>query len=214
MKRSYLAGIALVALAAACSDTPAGPSQNELVLAQDAQAIAQSVGSNWDRPWGVSHMGWLRRLLDTLRTTDDPEARAFLEQARAYRDSAAAALRAGDRMGAREYFHKSFIAILSAVVEVFPNAPARTGAAVDEIVTRIETRLGDAEAPRIRRVLAYVDGLRTQADAALANGELVDALLLNLRCLDILHRLVHHLRDGMDHRESDRDMAAEATGDL
>ena len=212
MKRSYLAGVALVALAAACSDTPAGPSQNELVLAQDAQVIAQSVSSSWDRPWGVNHLGWLRRLLDTLRTTDDPEAQAFLAQARAYRDSAFMALEAGDRMAAREFFHKSFIAILSAVVEVFPNAPARTGAAADEIIARIETRLGDAEAPRIRRVLAYVEGLRDQADAALAGGAPVRALLLNLRSLDILHRLVYHLRDRMDHDgEADRGMADDAS---
>lgn len=207
MKRSHLAGLALVAVAAACSDSPAGPSANELQLAQESQVIAQNLSTSWGAPWGVHHLGWLRRLLDTLRTTDDPEAQAFLAQARAYRDSAWMAIQAGDRVAAREFFHKSFIAILSAVVEIFPNAPARTGGAVDAIVARIEGHLGDREAPRIRRVLAYVEGLRDRADNALANGQPVQALLLNLRSLDILHRLVYHLRDGMDHeREADREM--------
>jgi hypothetical protein len=202
MSRKLIAGLAAAALVACAPDTTA-PSTSEVQLAADAALIAQNVGTTA----GVTHDGWLRRLMDTLRTTDDPEARAFLEQARAYHDSARAAIEAGDREAARRYLHLAFWSFLSAVVEVFPNAPQRTGAVVDEIVTRIEERLGDREAPRIRAVLAHVGELRAEAEAALANGEPVRALAINLRALHILHRLVDHLRDGMDHDgEADRHM--------
>ena len=70
---------------------------------------------------------------------------------------------------------------------------------MDQALARIEQHLGDRDAPRIRGVLAHVRELRTTADAALANGEPVTALALNLRGMQILHRLVEHLRGGMDH---------------
>jgi hypothetical protein len=194
MKRLLIAGLAVTF--AACGGTDvAGPSTQEITLAQEASLIAQDVGTTT----GTTHDWWLRRLLDTLRTTDDPEARAFLAQARAYRDSAHQAFQAGDREAARRYLALSFRAILSAVVELFPNAPERTGNAVDQALARIEAHLGDREAPRIRAVLAYVRDLRARADAALAAGEPVDALALNLRAMFILHRLVDHLRDRADH---------------
>lgn len=210
MQRLLTAAIAAT-LVAACSGTDtSAPTTEELALAREASVIAQDVGTRAE----VTHDCWLRRLLDTLRTTDDPEAQAFLAQARAYRDSAQMAREAGDRDAVRHYLHLSFRAILSAVVEVFPNAPERTGNAVDEALARIEQHLGDREAPRIRMVLAHVEDLRAQAEAALANGDPVEALALNLRALNILHHLVDHLRDRMDHDGmADRDMEDHPDGD-
>ena len=46
-----------------------------LVLAQQAQVIAQDVAATT----GTNVEHWWQRLRDTLRTTDDPEARAFLD---------------------------------------------------------------------------------------------------------------------------------------
>lgn len=203
MKRPYLAGLTIAALAAACTPDATGPSANELLLAQEAQVIAQDAALSS----GATHDGWLRRVFEALRTTDDPEARAFLAQARAYHDSARMAIAAGDREAAREYFRLGFRAILSAVIEVFPNAPARTGEVVDDIIARIELRLGDREAPRIRLILAHVSDLRDRADAALAAGDPVTALALNLRGMQILHFLVEHIRYAHDHdATADREM--------
>jgi len=208
MLRRIFSGLAVVLLAAACSADSAGPLSDEVVLAQEAQVIAQEVGA----ATGATHERWIARLLDTLRTTDDPEALAFLQQAREYRELARQAREAGDFEAAREYLHLSFRALLSAVIEIYPNAPARTGAAVDEAVARIELRLGDREAPRIRRVLMHVRDLRNQADFALANGEPVVALAINLRAMQILHRMVEHLRAGIDHDgTADRQMEEAGT---
>ena len=84
--------LAFAAAIAACGPDAAGPPTSELALAQEAQLIAQHAAATT----GATHDGWLHRLLDTLRTTDDPEARAFLEQARAYRDSARTARESGN----------------------------------------------------------------------------------------------------------------------
>jgi hypothetical protein len=100
----------------------------------------------------------------------------------------------GDREAAREHHHAALIALLSAVVVVFPEAPVATGEAVDRIVERIESFLGEREAPRIRRILEHVKELRVKAEAALAADEPVAALELNLRAFQILHRLGHHIR--------------------
>jgi hypothetical protein len=206
-----LSGLAVAALAAACSAEPAAPVADEVILAQDVQVIAQEVGATT----GTTHQRWLARLRDTLLTTDDPEAQAFMAQARAYRDSAHQAFEAGDFGAARRYRHLAFRAVLSAVVEIFPNAPVRTGAAVDQAIARIEQYLGTREAPRIRAVLAHVRDLRNQADRALANGEPVVALAINLRALEILHRMVEHLRAGIDHDgEADVRMEGSVTADL
>lgn len=193
--------IALAALtfAAACSQDPTGGTTNELVLAQSAQTIADNVAAS---PSGATNCeGWFRRLLDTLRTTDDPEARAFLEAARANRDSAWAAFQAGDTAAARVYRRTAFRDVLSAVIELFPNAPERTGLAVDNAIDRIEKFLGGRDAPRIRAILAHVKDLRVQADQAFVGGDKVTALALNLRAMQILHRLVEHIRD--NHRDHD-----------
>ncbi|HTI06202.1 MAG TPA: hypothetical protein VL549_12850, partial [Gemmatimonadales bacterium] len=130
-----------------------------------------------------------------LRTTDDAVAKAYLDSARVNRDSAWAAFQRGDTTAARAFRKAAFRDVLSAVIELFPNAPQRTGAAVDSAVARIENFLGDRAAPRIRAVLAHVDSLRAEADAALGAGDGVTALWLNLRSMQILHRLVEHVRD-------------------
>ena len=208
-KRMTVALAALTLFAAgACNQDPTGSasSSNELVLAQDAQNIAQGVDAT---PSGSATCeGWFRRLIDTLRTTDDPEARAFLEAARANHDSARTAWAAGDTAAARAYARTAFRDVLSAVIELFPNAPARTGAVVDSAIARIENYLGDRDAPRIRAILQHVKDLRTQADAALASGDSVTALALNLRGIQILHRIVEHVRyANHDHDDvADREM--------
>jgi hypothetical protein len=199
MKRYHLtAGVLALALTA-CAEDPTGVSANELVLAQESQVLAENVTAATH----AHYAGWLARLLDTLRTTDNPEARAFLEQSRAYRDSALAAWRAGDRDEARRYHELAFRSLLSAVIVIYPNAPARTGEALDSAIARIERHLGDREAPRIRRILAHVKVLRQEA---IDSGDPVTELALNLRGLQILHRLVHHLRFVRDH---DRDRVAD-----
>jgi hypothetical protein len=192
---------------AACNQDPTSSSSispSELALAQNAQLLASDVANTTQ----TTCVRWIGRLLDTLRTTDDPEARAFLEQARAYRDSARMAYEAGDREAARAYARLGFRALLSAVIELFPNAPDRTGQAVDQAIERIENFLGDRDAPRIRAILDHVKGLREQANAALESGDKVTALALNLRGAQILHRLVEHVRDRHDDHDdvADREM--------
>ncbi|HKC41095.1 MAG TPA: hypothetical protein VKC15_16255 [Gemmatimonadales bacterium] len=184
-------------VAAGCSQDPTGVSNNELVLAQQAQLIAQDVATST----GANCAGWWQRLRDTLRTTDDPEARAFLDAAAAYRDSARAALAGGDTTAAHAYWRLAFRSVLSAVIEIFPNAPERTGLAVDQAIVRIERFLGGRDAPRIRAILGHVNELRARADEAFASGDKVTALALNLRGMQILHRLVEHIRDA--HRDHD-----------
>src|SRR5213075_3400364 len=152
--------------------------------------IADNVAASRDGGGGTNCDGWFRRLIDTLRTTDNPQARMYLDSARINRDSAWAAWQRGDTAAARVFRKAAFRDVLSAVIELFPAAPARTGAAVDTAVARIENFLGDRDAPRIRALLAHVKDLRTQADAALASGDSVTALALNLRSMQILHRLV------------------------
>ena len=197
-KRAIAVGTLLVA--AACHQDPAGVSTNEIMLAQQAQAMAVEVASHRDA--GTNYEGWLRRLVEALRTTDDPEAQACLAEARDLRHQAFEAFQAGDRELARQLLHESFLKVLCAVVEVFPNSPERTGLAVDQAIERIENFLGDREAPRIRAILAHVKELRAQADEALAGGDGVRALALNLRSIQILHRLVEHVRDHhQDHDE-------------
>lgn len=199
MQKRTMVAVAVLGLAAACSQDPTGASTNELALAQNAQMLADNVAATPGS--GTTCEGWVRRLLDTLRTTDDPEARAFLDSARANRDSAIAAWQAGDTTAARAYRRTAFRYVLSAVIELFPNAPERTGLAVDNAIDRIERFLGGRDAPRIRAILAHVKELRVQADQAFVNGDKVTALALNLRSMQILHRLVEHVRD--NHRDHD-----------
>ncbi len=206
MRRHMTVALAAMLVAAGCSQDPTGASNNELVLAQQAQLIAQDVATST----GANCEGWWRRLRDTLSTTDDPEALAFLEQAAAYRDSARAALEGGDTTAARAYWRLAFRSVLSAVIEIFPNAPERTGLAVDQAIVRIEQFLGGRDAPRIRAILGHVKELRARADEAFAAGDKVTALALNLRGMQILHRLVEHIRDA--HRDHDAVADSEMEG--
>jgi len=191
MRRHMTVALAAMLVAAGCSQEPTGVGNNELVLAQNAQLIAENVATST----GTSCEGWWQRLRDTLRTTDDSAARAFLDQAAAYRDSARAALAAGDTTAARAFRRLAFRSVLAAVIEIFPNAPERTGLAVDEAIVRIERFLGGRDAPRIRAVLGHVKDLRARSDSAFAAGDKVTALALNLRGIQILHRLVEHILD-------------------
>jgi len=209
LKRMTIA-LAALTFAAACSQDPTGAATNELVLAQSAQTIADNVAAS--PSGGTNCEGWFRRLLDTLRTTDDPEARAFLEAARANRDSAWAAFQAGNIEAARAYRRTAFRDVLSAVIELFPNAPERTGLAVDNAIDRIEKFLGGRDAPRIRAILAHVKDLRVQADQAFVGGDKVTALALNLRAMQILHRLVEHIRDAQHDHDATADSEMDAVG--
>ena len=192
MHRRMTVAVAALMFAAACNQDPTSAgSTNELVLAQNAQVIADNVAAS--REGGTTCEGWFRRVVDTLRTTDNPVAIAYLDSARANRDSAFHAWMAGDTAKARAYRQAAFRDLLSAVIAIFPNAPERTGAAVDTAVARIENFLGDRAAPRIRAILAHIDTLRASADSALAAGDKVTALALNLRSLQILHRLREHV---------------------
>src|SRR6266487_4178102 len=110
-----LAALTLVAVGA-CNQDPTGAGTNELVLAQNAQSIADNVAAT--PGGGTTCEGWFRRLLDTLRTTDNPVARAYLDSARANRDSAWAAFQAGDTAAARAYRRTAFRDVLSAVIEI------------------------------------------------------------------------------------------------
>ena len=204
--------IALAALmfAAACNQDPTGAASNELMLAQNSQTIADNVAAS--RTGGTTFEGWFRRVVDTLRTTNDPVAIAYLDSARINRDSAWAARQRGDTAAAHAFRRAAFRDVLSAVIELFPNAPERTGAAVDTALAHIEKFLGTRDAPRIRAILAHVKDLRTQAEAALTAGDKVTALALNLRSLQILHRLVEHVME--NHRDHDEvaDGEMEAVG--
>ena len=210
MHKRMLIAVAVLLGAAACQNEPTGAAPNEVVLAQQAQVMVDQVAASPEN--GMHFEGWIRRLVDTLRTTDDPEALACLDAAHTLRQEAFAAFQAGDTALARQKLRESFLKVLCAVVEVFPNAPARTGQAVDNAITRIENFLGDRDAPRIRAILDHVKDLRTQADAALASGDKVTALALNLRGIQILHRLVEHVRDRHDDHDGVADHEMEDAG--
>lgn len=215
MKRySLILMLSLVAgaVAACAEDTtaPLGdtavPLSQEIAYAEQAEALAQDEAAVRG---GVAYHRWLQRLIAILLLTDNREAQEFLKQAREYHELARQALADGKVEEARDYYHKAFRAVLSAVLVIFPDAAVATGTAVDNAVARIETYLGDREAPRLRRILAHVKDLRAAAEAALALPEPdpVGALALNLRALHILHRLTHHIRDHV--QDHDRDADAE-----
>jgi len=212
MFRKMTVAVAALSLAAACNQDPTGTSStNELILAQNAQTIADNVAAT--PGGGTTCEGWFRRVLDTLRTTDDPVATAYLDSARMNRDSARAAFERGDTAAARAFRRAAFRDVLSAVIELFPNAPERTGLAVDNAIDKIEKFLGGRDAPRIRAVLAHVKELRVQADQAFVNGDKVTALALNLRAMQILHRLVEHVRYANHDHDAVADGEMESVGD-
>src|SRR6266487_3338957 len=95
MFRKMTVAVTALSLAEACNQDPTGTSStNELILAQNAQTIADNVAAT--PGGGTTCEGWFRRVLDTLRTTDDPVAVAYLDSARMNRDSARAAFERGD----------------------------------------------------------------------------------------------------------------------
>jgi hypothetical protein len=200
-RRMIVAAAAFLFFASACQHDPtAGITQNEVVLAQNAQIIADNVAAN--REGGTNFEGWFRRLIDTLQTTNNPVALAYLDSARSNRDSAHAAFERGDTAAARAFRRAAFRDLLSAVIAIFPNAPQQTGAAVDTAIAKIDSLLGNRDAPRIRALLQHVKDLRATADSALAKGDKVTALALNLRSMQILHRLVEHVEElNEDHDE-------------
>src|SRR3989442_12954078 len=159
MFKKMTVAVAALSLAAACNQDPAGTSlTNVLLLAQTSQTIADNVAAT---PGGGTNLeGWFRRLIDTLRTTDDPVAIAYLDSARINRDSAWAARQRGDTAAARAFRRAAFRDVLSAVIELFPNAPKRTGAAVDTAVAPNEKFLGTRAAPRIPAHLPHRKDLR------------------------------------------------------
>jgi len=212
MLRKMTVAVAALSLAAACNQDPTGTSStNELILAQNAQTIADNVAAT--PGGGTTCEGWFRRVLDTLRTTDDPVATAYLDSARMNRDSARAAFERGDTAAARAFRRAAFRDVLSAVIELFPNAPERTGLAVDNAIDKIEKFLGGRDAPRIRAVLAHVKELRVQADQAFVNGDKVTALALNLRAMQVLNRLVEHVRYANHDHDAVADGEMESVGD-
>ena len=210
-KRLTIAVAALV-FTAACQQEPTNASAaNEILLAQNAQLIADNVAAS--RDGGTNSEGWFRRVVDTLRSTNDPIALAYLDSARVNRDSAWAARERGDTAAARAFRKAGFRDLLSAIIELFPNAPERTGAAVDTAVARIRNFLGDRDAPRIRALLAHIDSLRTQAKAALSSGDKVTALALNLRGMQLLHRLREHIEEHHENHDDVADGEMEQVGD-
>jgi len=212
MLRKMTVAVAALSLAAACNQDPTGTSStNELILAQNAQTIADNVAAT--PGGGTTCEGWFRRVLDTLRTTDDPVATAYLDSARMNRDSARAAFERGDTAAARAFRRAAFRDVLSAVIELFPNAPERTGLAVDNAIDKIEKFLGGRDAPRMRAVLAHVKELRVQADQAFVNGDKVTALALNLRAMQVLNRLVEHVRYANHDHDAVADGEMESVGD-
>ena len=208
MRKHMTAALAAALVVTACSQEPTAPQADEVVLAQQVQAIAQDVATTTE----ATHEGWLRRLFAALRDADDPEAQACLVEARDLREQARAAFEAGNLELARQLWRDAFLKVLCAVVEVFPNAPERTGLAVDQAIVRIETFLGGRDAPRIRLVLAHVRDLRAQADRALAAGEKVTALALNLRGIQILYRVVEHIREAHADHDAVADGEMQAVG--
>jgi hypothetical protein len=111
-----------------------------------------------------------------------------------------------DTAGVRKYARLAFRSVLAAVIAIFPDAPAKAAAAADTVIARVEKFLGDKDAPHIRALLAHVDTLRHEADSSLAADDSVSALALNLRSIQILHRLVEHVSD----RHEDHDEVADA----
>jgi len=211
MHKRMTIALAALTFAAACSQDPTGATTDELMLAQNAQVLADNAAAS---PAGsATYDGWFRRLLDTLRTTDNAAARMDLDSAHVYRDSAWAAFQRGDTATARADVRTAFRFVLAAVIELFPNAPERTGLAVDSAIDRIEKFLGDRDAPRIRAILAHVKDLRVQADQAFVNGDKVTALALNLRGIQILHRLVEHVRYADHDHDAVEDGEMEAVGE-
>lgn len=197
MRLLRTASVSLIALTlAACSKEPVSTAMDEALTGPEAQLAANfaAAADNTGRRERSITALLLHRFFGELRAHDNPEARQLLAQSRALADSGRAAAQAGDRVAARSYFQAAHEALFDAVALVLPDAYERTGTVVDDIVARITARLGDRQAPRIRRVLSLVTELRTAAGAAAAAGDEGHGLALNARALDILRALHRHLQ--------------------
>lgn len=193
-----LACVALAGLTMAACDS------SQTLTPADEEALALSLAAEAQQTFDAAEVGLeqlVGRLLRAVRQQGDETALAMLAEARALRHAARAAREEGDLETAKALARESHELLLGAIVLTLPEAPARVGAAVDRVRTRITQRVGDREAPRIRRVLNRVAELRDAADAALAAGDPVTALDRNLRAARMLVRLMHHLRQGLDEGE-------------
>ena len=194
MRGPSLAVLAFVVLASCATEASAPTDEASLSLAETELAVSLAYGADSAAQRQRSTMDLiLRAFYARLRQADDPQARALLAESRALADSGRAAVRAGDRQAARGYFEAAHRKLFDAVALVLPEAAARTGAHVDTVVARMEARLDTAAAPRIRSVLAFVEGLRARADSALAAGESGRALAFNVRAMETLRAMQRHL---------------------
>lgn len=194
MRIRYLIALSAIGLAA-CAKEPTG-ARREATTPQTEAALATSFASFADSSAernGAPMPRLLNAFFRELRAHPNTEAQALVDQSRALADSGRAARDAGDLDAARRYFIAAHETLFDAVVIVLPWAYERTGAVVDTILARITARLGDRDAPRIRRVLGVITQVRADAQAAAASDE-GHALALNMRALDMLRRLQEHLQ--------------------
>ncbi|MFQ5703330.1 MAG: hypothetical protein ACE5HT_04835 [Gemmatimonadales bacterium] len=200
-----IAAITLTGLVlAACGDQPRTTLPNEpdaVTELELAANLASEVMRATEADGGPESL--VRHLIQGVRAKGDDQAHRMLRIAATLRDSARVALEAGDRQAARRFEHMSYGMVLGAIVRTFPNSPARVGNIVDNVLGHMRQKLGDREAPRIRKILRHVAGLRGRANEALDAGRNNVALGTNLTALRILQRLVHHVKDGLDDAEDD-----------
>jgi hypothetical protein len=194
MRFRYLIALSAIGLAA-CAKEPTG-ARREAATTQTEAALATSFASFADSTAqrnGAPMPRLLEAFFRELQAHPNAQAQALVDQSRALADSGRVARDAGDMDAARRYFIAAHETLFDAVVIVLPNAYERTGAVVDTILARITERLGDRDAPRIRRVLGVIAQVRSDAQAAAATDE-GHALALNLRALAMLQRLRDHLQ--------------------
>ncbi len=193
MRIRFLGFAALGALAIASCDTsqqlgPEPTLEEEEALAADlVRESGESIDSHRD---GAEPL--VVRLIHGILASGNERAIAMLHRARASR---AAAQDEEDPEVRRQLLHEAHGLLLGAILQVYPNAPNRIGAVVDQALQRIHARLGDREAPRIRLILGRVRHLRERAEST---DRPMARLHFNLTAAHVLHRLVHHVRHGTD----------------
>lgn len=191
---------AMVLSLAACSDDPTGTGSD--VLSNGEQEFVTSLVADGDsimQRHGAGPRHLLHRLKNAIEETGNEEALELLNQARDLREQARAARESGDTAMARDLFQQSGEAFFTAVVLALPDSPQRTGEAVDRVIERFQERLGDRDLPRVRDALNHAIELREMAEQALAEGNEVEAVQLNVRAGRVLGRIIHrarHHRDG------------------
>ena len=192
--RNLVATLALVGLVA-CSDDPTGVEVGEL-SDSDVQLVA-SLAAEGDSIMNHHRAGprsLVRRFKHAVENNGSEEALALLEEAKALREQAREAREAGDTATARDLFQQSGDAFFEAVVLTLPDSPARTGDVVDDVIARFQERIGDRDLPRVQEALEHAIDLRERASEALADGNEVEALQLNVRAGRVLSRIRHRAR--------------------